>query len=166
MLIIFSFNAIGCYLVVSIQKYEARREMLQHIKAHIPDSELVHIELTFQNKNEFHWKEANEFNYKGVMYDIVKIEKSDVGTIYHCIADHREMELLKQLEIQINKDKSTKNNKNNLAKNLIKILPKIESQTESDSVLIHVPEANISTEALQFYNSIKLEFISPPPRFI
>ncbi len=140
--------------------------MLQHIKSNLPDSELTHIEITFQNKNELHWKEANEFEYKGTMYDIVKMEKDNGHIVYHCIADQREMELLQQLEIQINKDKSTKNSKNNLAKNLLKVIPKVEHSVDDEIAKVHVPKNQISTATYTLYNSLKPELYIPPPKVI
>ena len=140
--------------------------MVQHIKTHIPDSELTLIKITSQNKNDLHWKEANEFSYQGLMYDVVKIEKFPTQTTYFCIADHREMELLQKLEIQIEKDKSTKSNKNTLVKSLIKVIPKVEIDIENNSANIQYCKNHISTETFSSFNSLKLDLISPPPKFI
>ena len=139
--------------------------MLQHIKTHVPDSELTLIKITNQNKNDLKWKDANEFSYHGLMYDVVKTEKSKNQTSYFCIADHREMELLQQLENQIDQNKSTKSSKNSLVKSLIKVIPKVNNEVESTIAHIRLNKNNISTEIFEVYNSLKLELNIPPPKF-
>lgn len=156
----------GCYLMLSVQRFEARREMLQHIKNHLSNSELTAIRINLQNKHELHWEETNEFSYRGEMYDVVKIETSGNQTVYFCIADHRETELLQQLEIQIDKDKSTKNSTNGLVKSIIKLIPKLEDHLENDLIHLSNPKNRLAIHTFISYNSIKLELTSPPPKNI
>ena len=146
------------------QKYRVRKEMIERIKSNSSPSDLTSITMTSKNKSDFNWRDKKEFKYKGVMYDVVKIEKIDSEiTIYHCITDHLEMKLLAKLEAQ--KEKDSKQDKNSPTKEAIKLFFKVEtSKFQHIFSLNSKPSVNI--KIVNFYDSRRPETLSPPPNFI
>ncbi|GGG45807.1 hypothetical protein [Bizionia arctica] len=150
-----------------VHKYEIKQELLSILKTGSSDTNLTIIKITSKNKKDIHWKETNEFKYKGEMYDVVKIEKTDSKTtLYYCIADSKERELLADLENQINKNKTTKNGKVRTVKVVVKIIPKEEiNLTDKHSILL-LQNKKIYSHCLSFYNSVKMDIESPPPNLV
>jgi hypothetical protein len=146
-------------------KYDIRRELISLLKTGVADAQLTTIKITSKNKKDIHWKETHEFTYKGEMYDVVKTEKIDaVTTIYHCITDSAERQLLTDLENQSDQNKTTKNGKINSAKVVIKIIPKEEFNL--NLTILPLKNKTIASQYLSFYHSVKIDIESPPPNLV
>ena len=164
LVLIFTYNIIGYYLLVMVQKHQVRSEMVQRLKQDIPSSELASIKMTSKNKNDFYWYDANEFKYKGVMYDVVRTEKvNSKTTVFHCLTDHLEMKLLAQLEAQ--KSKNSNQDKNSPLKEVLKVFFKVETLNGQRFVSTESRRL-ITIININFYNSLTLDVSSPPPNYI
>ncbi len=96
------FNSVGYYGLHLITKNKIRQEIKMKIKQQVPTDELVKIEYSSSNQSEFYWIHDREFRYKGTMYDIVSREKvSENLTILHCVTDHQETQLFKDLDTYV-----------------------------------------------------------------
>lgn len=83
----------------------AREEMFAKLKNEIPQNLLIVI----KNNNAIVWEEKNEFEYKGEMFDVVKISISKTGeTLYHCVNDTKESEIINHLEKMTRKNSDEK----------------------------------------------------------
>lgn len=93
------FNSVGYYGLHLVLKNRIRQEIKIKIKQQVPADELVKIEYTSNNKNDFQWIHSREFRYKGTMYDVVSREHvSENMEILHCVTDHQETQLFKELD--------------------------------------------------------------------
>ena len=147
-----------------LQKYHVRKEMIERIKQDIPSSELTAITWTSKNKTDFDWRDSKEFKYKGMMYDVVKTKKvNSEATIYYCLTDHLEMKLLTKLEAQ--KEKNSKQDKNNPTKEVIKLFFKVETSKLQYTVSVH-SKPSVNIKIVNFYDSRMPETWCPPPNFI
>ena len=165
LLLIFAYNVMGGYMLIIIQRHQVRREMVREIKKGISLSELTSITMTSKNKKDFDWKDKHEFKFEGVMYDVVSIENvNHETTIYHCISDHEEMKLLTELEAQKNKD--SKNNRNNPLKQFVKLVFIEEAPKHNLQFISTYTRQTITIKQVNFYNSRTLDIKSPPPNFI
>ncbi|MCB0445850.1 MAG: hypothetical protein KDC68_09415 [Gelidibacter sp.] len=162
---IFTFNILGNYALLMVHKYEVKRELISFLKTGVADAQLTLIKITSKNKKDLYWKEAHEFKYKGEMYDVVKTEKKDANTtIYYCITDSKERQLLTDLENQTDKNKTSKNSKINTSKVVIKIIPKEEF--DPNLPVLPLKNKTITSQYLSFYHSVKIDIESPPPNLV
>ncbi len=167
LLFIFLFNFGGCYVILKVQQYQVRREMIQQIKAGVSDTDLTPIKVTSENENQLIWEDGEEFQYKGIMYDVVHTEKVDhKTTIYHCLTDTQETNLLAELQDLIKKNKKNKNNRKNPVKIFFKVLNKISPQFQKQGIVIFESNPEVIFHYVNYYNPPKLDISSPPPKTV
>jgi len=116
------FNGMGYYFMHRHLQKQIRKEIKGRIKQQVPQEELVTLIQTSENAGEFSWIHSKEFRYKGTMYDIVSLEKvSETRFIYHCVTDHQETLLFKNLSKYVNNTMNA-NPANSKANNLLSSL--------------------------------------------
>lgn len=94
LLLVFLFSTMGYYVFYSIQLHQAKRTMERQVLAGLPDSLLV----TIEGSDALSWHEdGREFSLNGEMYDVVRSVVKDGKTIYSCVNDKKEKELLNRL---------------------------------------------------------------------
>ncbi|MDZ7289339.1 MAG: hypothetical protein ONB44_07820 [candidate division KSB1 bacterium] len=105
LLLFMLLQAAGYLFVFEIQKYEIRREIKQHIKAGVPEAELVLFKICEGKPHPaFQRVEEHEFRYDGQMYDVVRQESHGDTTWYYCLADEKETQLFANLEELVKRD--------------------------------------------------------------
>lgn len=87
--------------------------------ANLEKEELVCLVFSAEElSSELKWKHSREFEYKGEMYDIVHIQATEDGTVFHCWWDHEETALNQQLTallvLAFNQDPLKKDQQNRL----------------------------------------------------
>tara|TARA_R110000823_G_scaffold266883_1_gene386800 strand:- start:236450 stop:237004 length:555 start_codon:yes stop_codon:yes gene_type:complete len=163
----FLFNFGGCYIILKYQQYQVKKEMIQQIKAGVSDADLTQIRITSKNENELLWEDGEEFRYKGIMYDVVKTETLDKETtIYHCLTDTQETNLLAELQDILKKNKKSKNNRKNPVKTFFKFFNKIPPQPQKQGIAVFETKTEVSFEYINYYNPPKLDVSSPPPKTV
>jgi len=135
--------------------------MIQKISGEIPDSELTCIIL---NKNEIsasEFKEKDELEYKGSMYDVVKKNETEHYYTFYCVNDLKEAQLIKNFRQHFDENKEKTNQTN--AKTLISLIaPAIIKYNEAVKRIDIVLSRN---NQISFnYQSIWLDKFTPPPR--
>jgi len=95
MILLFLFNIMGCYFVFSYSRYLVRSEMRRCIRAGYFERSATILKI----KNPSHCKEferigRDEFRYRNNLYDIVSEFRSGDTTIFICINDKKEEQLL------------------------------------------------------------------------
>lgn len=131
------------------------------IRSGLPDAALTVI---VQN-NRMQWVKTNrEFHFDGEMYDVVKTIKKDGKTVYYCINDKKEKELVKNFA-RAARDASDqspqgKNGKHSFSFPVADIPSLVIQQ-------ITPPGSNIQTTYSSYTDLLVSSFIeisSPPPR--
>lgn len=90
---------IGGSFVFNIQQVAHRYHIKNQIKKGTFKAELFEIVVTEANVAQLDFEDEHEFEYEGVMYDIVKTDSVDPGTVvYHCLRDMDETELIADFE--------------------------------------------------------------------
>jgi hypothetical protein len=56
----------------------------------------------YKNVNGFNWKDAREFEYGGMMYDIIKILRDEGDVVLLCINDKTEERIIKAFNDEVN----------------------------------------------------------------
>lgn len=98
-LFLFLANIGGFFFVFKIQEYAIKRDIKTKIKQGVPENELYTFVLTDDNQHEFEWEHSKEFEYKGLMYDVVyKTNNPDGSVTLQCVSDVQETQLFKNLE--------------------------------------------------------------------
>jgi len=86
----------GFYFVY--RRNAVRREVKHMMKTKASKDDLVEFNFTkAEIENELKWKHSKEFEYKGVMYDIIEVNENGDLTQYWCWKDEKETHLNKQL---------------------------------------------------------------------
>lgn len=82
----------------SLELYQHRKAVKAQLLADTPDEALVTLTFTKAEANQLHWEHAEEFQYNGEWYDIVRTDTIGDTLVYHCWWDHEETQLYQQLE--------------------------------------------------------------------
>ncbi|UKN02121.1 hypothetical protein K6119_01145 [Paracrocinitomix mangrovi] len=157
----------GYFLWLNHQKSVVKHEVKSLIKEKASDDELTLLEFTAEELlREVKFEHAKEFEYKGQMYDIVKVSYKDNKIQYYCWKDHKENDLNKKMESLIasfwGEDPIKQNQKTQLmrfARNLIQ-----HNHTNYKFLSKQSEIANIHY-LLIGYSDPDLALIDPPPRF-
>ena len=102
--------------------------MEKELLAHIPASSLEVI-IAEQFGDRIQWEEkGKEFSLDGILYDVVRINKSDGRTFLYCINDKQEKQLLENLAKAVNANHGNKQEKNNIKSLLLDSVCFIDEQ--------------------------------------
>jgi len=167
LLCVFAFNLVGFLVVFKIQQRQVRKEIKEQIRQGVPEGELAVITVTPETETLLEWEHSKEFKYKGMMYDIVRKVIIDESTIvYYCVSDTQETELFASLDELIKKNMNRKNDGNNPAKDLFKLLSHVYSQPEKHDYAVFETTTAFTCEYPQHYSSPVLAITSPPPKTV
>ena len=103
LLILFLFNTIGYYFIFEIYKYRVKKEIQNAIHPGSVSVTILKI-VDIQQDPQFQRVEKKEFRYKGALYDVIKEVRSGRTTIFYCIHDKKEEDLLATMNT-VNKNK-------------------------------------------------------------
>lgn len=94
---IFFLNSIVSFLVFEIKRREIRHEIKHGILNKLPDSQLF----AFTIPENF---DKNEFEYNGVMYDVIRKKSENGKVVFLCFEDRKETELNRSIEATVKND--------------------------------------------------------------
>ena len=164
LLLVFSFNLGGSYIILRIQQHQIRRDIVHQIKQGISEKDLTSIAISSENENQLIWKDHEEFSLNGIMYDIVRVEiVNETTKIYHCISDSQETNLIAQYNKDLHKKRKDKNNRTNSVKT-VKFLQKINPLPQKEDLAFSNKLMRPNYVYHDNYASLSLEILSPPPK--
>jgi hypothetical protein len=137
--------------------------MMQRISGMVPEKDLTCIKFLKTSISLSEWKDMNELEYRGSMYDVVKKEETSKYYILYCLNDQKEELLIKiyNRHFNDNKDKPTQNNFRALS---TLIAPAILKNNISVKRINTISSIN---NYLSFnYQSVWLDKLTPPPKKI
>jgi len=103
LLVIFLFNSLGYYFIFELYKYNVKKEMqTQSCKSSMALTILQISDILYNS--EFQRVEKKEIRYKGSLYDVIKEVHTGTTTIFYCIHDTKEENLLAAMKT-VNKNK-------------------------------------------------------------
>ena len=85
-------------LVISVELYSLRKEVKAILLEGLEDHELVNLEFSHAEFESLHWLKEDEFELKGLMYDVVRTKVLSESIILICFPDKQETALNKRLE--------------------------------------------------------------------
>jgi hypothetical protein len=86
------------YLSLDLLKNRLRKEVKHYLARNTDPENLVTLCISHHDaKHKLTWIHAGEFEFNGIMYDIVHAEHTRDGMTYVCWPDHKETSLNKQL---------------------------------------------------------------------
>lgn len=110
LLSIFLLSQIGHQLVFTLAKWDAKNLIRQQLQS----SHFDGIVETIQENKYMHWEEKDtEFELFGQMFDVIKKEMKGDSTVYFCINDSKEQELLTMYHQWMQHHDSDNDKKNN-----------------------------------------------------
>ncbi|MFA6402757.1 MAG: hypothetical protein WCX31_14230 [Salinivirgaceae bacterium] len=166
LLLVFVFNTGGFIVLFKIQQVQIRKEIKRQIKENLDSQELAIIRVTTENQNQLHWEHAKEFQYGGIMYDVVKkVVIDNLTTVYYCITDTQETILFDKLDILVNKSMDAKSDGNHPLKNLLKFLSNLYSLV-NNKWSFYLNGVALFTGYIEAFNEPLLDSIFPPPKMI
>ena len=115
-------SQVGYYFIYTIHQHIIKEQIEKQLLANIPDASLEIINAE-QFADKIEWEEkGKEFSLDGVLYDVVRIKKSDGKTFLYCINDKQEKQLLENLAKAVNANHSNKQEKNNIKSLLLDLV--------------------------------------------
>lgn len=164
LLLVFTYNFMGSYIAFHLQRYYIKKEIKTRIKQRVPENELSLISVTAANEHELEWEHSREFRYRGTMYDVVRKETPENGTVhYYCVTDQQETQLFVHLDELIKLAMAEKGKSGKPAKSMFKNIP-VYLPTVQMPLLTSFTCEHVNTDFLSGYQSPVLENTSPPPR--
>jgi hypothetical protein len=115
----FLFSSVGYSLLAELKKAMLKMEMRDKIRATIPLEECTKLALSDSESDKLEWEEEDEFSFKGELYDVIYREKTMDGSVFYCIKDTKENDLVRDL-IRLNeKENDPLSQKNKTLKKII-----------------------------------------------
>ncbi len=115
------------------------------------------------NGNGFIWKEANEFEYNRMLYDIVKVVQDKDGIILYCLNDITEEKIVKTFNDEVNDLAAGKINHSKYKTSLINLI--------TQAVCFNPFQLTRPTVQRKYFSdtfmnppAIVVEILLPPPR--
>ena len=131
-------SQVGYYFIYTIHQHIIKEQIEKQLLANIPDASLEIINAE-QFAEKIEWEEkGKEFSLDGILYDVVRIKKSDGKTFLYCINDKQEKQLLENLAKAVNANHSSKQEKNNIKSLLVDL---VCMNDEEQSTFFSVPSA-------------------------
>ncbi|MEI6456384.1 MAG: hypothetical protein WCO93_08850 [bacterium] len=93
LLLIFLFNSMGYYFLFEVNRALVKREMTAYMKRTGIKLSILKISNPVHNP-DFKRIDKREFLYQGRMYDILKEVKQGAVTVFYCIHDEKEQNLI------------------------------------------------------------------------
>ena len=126
-------------------------------------SEIHKLKLTkYEYTRRLNWKDENEFEFEGKMYDIVKTEMNNDEVIVYCIWDKRENELIsiyeKHCRNNSTRDKIHSSNFSTNTTNLLAIQNEFSTPGGINFVMF------LSEKHANNYHSVFKDSLTPPPK--
>ena len=157
------------YLPISLilERELVRKEVKQRIKEGIPDDELQTFIFTLEEYAELEWeKREKEFEWKGYMYDIVRVKKQNNRLIVKAFKDLKETGVFADLERLISSE--LESSPNHSEKILVAGIVFDQNYYSDSSIGIpnymYSKTSLIAIPYLNAYHSIDVEILSPPPQ--
>jgi hypothetical protein len=155
LLIVFLFNTMGYYLLFELGRYQVRKEMHAKIREKSNSISVIRIGNTVNNPR-FVRLDEGEIRYDGEFFDVIHEEKTSAGTVFYCLRDTDEENLV-SLFHTISKKKSV----SSLYEHMVTIaLPVAEPATR-----ISQPEVIQYIQPDMQFTSRFLTTWTPPPEF-
>jgi hypothetical protein len=156
-------NSAGYIILFWQIQQDAKRDMFQKISGVVPTNELTCIKFPKTDISLAEWKEMNELEYQGSMYDVVKKEETPKYYLLYCLNDQKEEVLIKNYTRNFNDDKE-KSTQHNLRILVTLIAPAILKNNISIKRFDTISSIN---NYLSFnYQSVWLDKLTPPPKHI
>ena len=126
-------------------------------------SEIHKLKFTkYEFTRRLNWKDENEFEFEGKMYDIVKTEMNNDEVIVYCIWDKRENELISIYEKHCRnnsaRDKIHSSNFSTNTTSLLAIQNELSTPGRIDYVMF------LSEKYANNYHSVFKDSLTPPPK--
>ena len=156
LLILFLFNTIGYYFIFEIYKYRVKKEIQNAMHPGSVSVTILKI-VDIQQDPQFQRVEKKEFRYKGALYDVIKEVRTGRTTIFYCIHDKKEEDLLSAMNA-LNKNKFLLS----LWQHLIKIaIPPIEVDCANPiAIQVIIPQITVKLP------SVIESKLNPPPESV
>lgn len=98
LLAVFLYQLVGVYPVALWRQHEFRKVAENQRRAGLPDAALVRVAVARHAEPAvLVWHEAQEFSYRGQLFDVVRQHAGPDSTIYFCWPDRGEEHLLASL---------------------------------------------------------------------
>lgn len=168
LIITLSFEIAASAAFLKLRQNQIRAEMKSRLEKFESESDLVAITIADSLERRpnavFRRFRADEFKYRGKMFDVVREKKVQGATIYYCVEDEKETKLLANFETDLarrsSKDKTCRTLREILKKSLEKIFKKENKFTDFAYVANYQRDGYIE----QIYLSIVLGLEPPPPK--
>jgi len=163
LLMIFWFSTIGYFHLYRLIQVEVRHTMKVKLEEQLPDDELSII--SFAASEKIHWvRKGKEFLHQGKMYDVVRKIDDGSQTVYYCIDDRKETQLVSMMEDMLKDNmKKDKNTSSNPMRVIISSFPTLyfyeDAQVFSIAGEMKLLPENYSLKVLEGH----IKNFSPPP---
>lgn len=153
--------------MLEIEKTMARKSAKRTILNGLPESELTYLKFSNDEiKYKLKWKHSREFEYNGIMFDIVKKKTENDSVYYWCWQDDRETFINGKIATLLKESNSSNKKNKDATKRLIHYLSSFYVvangvKTEYNSVKESYTGFCISDN----YTSRGVSPPTPPPRY-
>ena len=165
--VVLASNLAGIFIFFEFQKWDIRREVKAMIKQNLPDADLTAITLSPELHHNLTWQDETEFEYHGILYDVVRQKKLDDGSIvYYCLQDAKETDLFTSLADLLDKAVNSRKNCKTPVNNFFSLFTQICLPPVETTFRPYLRNADINRATQAPYASPFLTISSPPPKLV
>lgn len=154
------------YSVIQYQKYSVKKEIKKQIINGMDKNDLVQFRFSKKvAETKLEWEHSKEFEYSGVMYDVVESVKKNDSVYYWCWEDDEETKLNQKLNALVEKTAGPDKIKNENLKQLSNFLSTLYNSFNNPfSFDCDNDSSNSLSYYFALYLSLTIEPQTPPPK--
>lgn len=157
------------FLSYNIQLKKIKFQVKHELIYNTPKSDLVAFTFKYDSEDfkNLDWKHKREFEYNGLMFDIVEADSMENEVYYLCFPDKQETALNHEFKDLLNQryaDDDSSNKNQRLISNFIRSLFVPEFTEENSFISTFYLKHNDYYS--QILHQVYLERLSPPPQFV
>ncbi|MEI7660609.1 MAG: hypothetical protein WCK34_00345 [Bacteroidota bacterium] len=162
-LTLFLVNTIGCYIVFRYNQYLIQQEMIARIRCGIFHENIVTLKILNPERDpQFRRIKDSEFSYFGRMYDQVAERKTGDTSVFFCLQDTREDDLLADYSQHLRRTGNSSHQDNPMLTLLYTLftqalIPQHSPVLQGDGITFHFPVS------AQVIIPVYLAPFAPPP---
>jgi hypothetical protein len=152
-LLVFMVNTMGYLVILRYNQYLIQQEMLARIRCGAFHNKILILKILHpEQEKQFRRIEKTEFTYFGKMYDVAAEEKSGDTTVFYCLHDKKEEDLLADYSIYLRRNGDSTHKDNSILAMLYNLITQ---------ALIQQPTMAVQGQGIEFHFPISEQIIIP-----
>lgn len=163
-LILFLVNTMGYFIVFRYNQYLIQQEMISRIRCGAFHEKIVFLKILLpERQKQFCRIKKTEFTWFGKLYDVVAEDKNGDTTLFYCLHDNKEDDLLADYSIYLRRNSDSSRKDNSILAMLYNLITQALIQQSSMAVQGQGIAFHFAVSK-QIIIPVYLVHVAPPPK--